>query len=316
MNKFKHISTFFRSCIVAIIMILSSSEVKGQQDPIYSQYMNNLLSINPAYVGVRGVGSASLLSRKQWAGLPGSPMTTSLTLNLALDSLHIGGGFDFVHDTYGPTTTTGLFIDYSYRIRASEKTQLSFGLKGGFNYLRNNLIDLDRYHFDDAYILDNGDHDIWNPNFGVGVFWFGEKFYAGFSVPRLLQNNFVKDETIIRASSREERHYFLHGAYLFDLSPDFAFKPGVTAVMVAGAPISADFDFSFLYADMVWLGAKYRISDAVGAYIHVQLDNYKIGFGYDYSHSRLSQYNFGTFELMLRYEFKTKANQVFPSVGF
>lgn len=288
----------------------------AQQDPIYSQYMNNLMSVNPAYTGVRGVGSATMINRKQWAGLPGSPFTSALTLNLALDSLHVGGGFDFVYDNYGPTTTTGLFLDYSYRIKATDYSQISFGLKGGFNYLRNNLHQLYRYHYDDEYILDYGVFDVFMPNVGVGVFWFGEKFYAGFSVPRLLQNKYNKEVTSIQAASREERHYFVHGAYLFDLSPSFAFKPGLTAVMVAGAPVSADFDFSFLFADMVWFGAKYRISDAVGAYLHVQLDNYKIGFGYDYSHSRLSSYNVGTFELMLRYDFKIKPTQIFPSVGF
>ena len=40
------------------------------------------------------------------------------------------------------------------------------------------------------------------------------------------------------------------------------------------------------------------------------------GFSYDYTHTRLSQFNNGTFEILLRYDFITNENQALPSVGF
>lgn len=287
-----------------------------QHDPVYSQYMNNLQSVNPAYTGLRGVGSASLISRKQWLNLEGSPFTTSLTLALPFDSLNFGAGFDFMYDNVGPTTTTALFADYSYQIRATQNTRLSFGLKGGFNYLQANVKFLDRYHYDDVYILEYGEYSRFMPNFGVGIYWYGDHFYAGLAIPRLLQNKYHKETLTVTSASREERHYFIHGAYLFDLAPGMVFKPGITTIMVAGAPVTADFDFSFMFYDRFWIGAMYRISDAVGAYMQVQVDQFKIGFAYDYSHTRLREFNNGTFEIMLRYDFRTKAAQLFPKPAF
>lgn len=317
MIKTKHIwHNNFKKLLILAVLVLSCVQLKAQQDPIYSQYMNNLMSVNPAYTAVRGVGSISTITRKQWLNLNGSPLTSSLTLALPLDSIRIGGGFDFLYDEIGPVATIALFMNYSYQIQATANTKLSFGLKAGFNYLEARLTELDRYDYDDFYIIKNGDFNRFMPNFGVGAFWYGDNYYAGIAVPRLLQNKYIKDDVSTEAASREERHYFLHGAYIFNLSPGITFKPGITTIMTAGAPVTADFDFSFLFYDRIWLGAMYRISDAIGAYAQFQVENIKIGFSYDYTHTRLSEFNNGTFEIMLRYDFKTKDTQVFPFLGF
>jgi type IX secretion system PorP/SprF family membrane protein len=289
----------------------------AQQDPVYSQYMNNQLSVNPAYAGVRGVGSVSAITRKQWIGIEGSPFTSSLTLDMPFDSLaKVGGGIDFMYDNNGPVTTTALFFDYAYRIRASENTTLSFGLKAGLNYLQANLTQLDRYHLDDFYIIDYGDFSQPMANVGVGLFWFGDNFYAGFSVPRMLQNRYHRNAMDVQAASREERHYFINGAYFFKLSPSLTFKPSFSSILVAGAPATANFDFAFLMYDRFWAGTTYRISDAVGAYVHFQLENMKVGFAYEYPLTSLGYYTTGTVEVMLRFDFKTSKSQAFPSPAF
>lgn len=298
------------------MVLLFTCRVSAQQDPVYTQYQNNISSVNPAYTGVRGVGSVSAISRKQWLNMENSPFTSSLTLSLPLDSMKIAGGLNFLYDNLGPVTTTALFLDYSYRIRASETTQLSFGLKGGFNYLQTNLTQLDRYHYDDNYILEYGDYSKFLYNFGVGLFWYGENFYAGLAVPRLMQNLYHKHVLSVESASREERHYFLHGAYLFSLSPKLTLKTGLSTIFVAGAPATANFDMGFMLYERIWLGGTYRISDAVGGYVHLQLDNFKVGFLYEYATTNLGMYNNGTIEVMLRYDFRTRDTQLFPLLGF
>lgn len=284
----------------------------AQQDPTYTQYMNNIISVNPAYIGDSGFGSATLISRKQWIGIDGSPFTTSLTMNLTPDSLRVGGGFDFLYDYFGGLRTTALFLDYSYRIKVTETSKLSFGLKAGFSYIQGSLSEKFRYHIDDQYIIDYGDEPHFLPNFGVGVFWYGDRFNFGFSVPRLLQNYYDKDVTIVEAARREERHYFIQGTYTFDLMPGITLTPKLTTIMVAGSPVTADLDLAFSYNKTFIGGIMYRISDAVGAYVQFDLDKYQIGFAYDYSHTRISNYSAGTIEFLLKYNFKMGRKQYVP----
>jgi len=316
MRRIKNISKHLFSVLMVTGILALGLNASAQQDPVYTQYMNNLMSVNPAYTGVRGVGSISSIFRKQWLGIPNSPTTSSLTFSSPIDSLHTGLGFDFIFDDIGKAVSnTSLFANYSYRIQVAPSTQLSFGLKGGFNYIQAMFSRLDRIHLDDSYILDYGDFNHLMPNFGVGLFLYSNNYYVGLSVPRLLENKYNKKDISRSATSREERHYLLQAAYIYQLSPEVTFKPGFTTILVSGAPATADFDFSFLFYDKVWFGAMYRISDGPGAYAHFQVENLKIGFSYDYS-SRLRNYQSGTFEIMLRYDFKTKENQVLPFLGF
>ena len=65
------------SFIVTITLVFSLSgypkQAKSQQDPVFTQYLTNLLSIQPAYAGITGVLNVSALSRAQWVGWEGAP---------------------------------------------------------------------------------------------------------------------------------------------------------------------------------------------------------------------------------------------------
>ena len=41
----------------------------AQQDPLFTQYMNNPGLINPAYTGSKGLTNINGIFRKQWLGL-------------------------------------------------------------------------------------------------------------------------------------------------------------------------------------------------------------------------------------------------------
>ena len=311
MGKRTYIPKFMSRAIVLLLLFFAAIPARAQQDPVYSQYMNNLQSVNPAYVGLRGAPTLMTLYRKQWLNFTGAPTTSSFTFNLPFDSMRVSGGFDFLYDYTLPTATLGLFLNYGYQFRVTEKTRVSLGLKAGFNYLEGKLTGLDRYHIDDSYILDFGDFYRFMPNFGVGGFWYGENFYLGFAVPRLLQNPYNKAENTFTTKSREERHYFLHGAYSHPIARDIVFQPAVTTIMVAGAPITADLDFAFHFLDQkLTFGALYRISDSFGGYLQFQYETLRIGFAYDLTHTRLSKYNNGTFEVMIRYDLKPRPKKI------
>lgn len=301
---------FFKATCLAGLLFMLVCSAQAQQDPVYSQYMNNLQSVNAGYTGVRGSPTISTIFRKQWLGLNGAPTTSSLTFSMPFDSTKTSLGIDFLYDYTLPSATAALFVNYGYRFRVTENVQASLGLKAGFNYLEAKLTDLYRYHIDDSYILTYGDFYRFMPNFGVGGFLYGENFYLGFAVPRILQNSYNKENNIFTTKSREERHYFLHGAYSFPLSDLWTFQPAVTTIMVAGAPITADFDLAFHYTPDLTLGALYRISDGFGAYVQFEFEHIRFGFSYDYGHTRLQHYNNGTFEVMLRFDLKPRIKEV------
>ena len=123
-----------RICII-LSVLLSSLNVLGQQDAMYSQYMFNTLAINPAYAGSRDMLSATAMLRSQWVGIAGAPETQTISFDMPLRNKKIGLGVQAFNDNIGITNLNGGFVSYAYRI-LMEKSTLAFGLQGGASHFK------------------------------------------------------------------------------------------------------------------------------------------------------------------------------------
>jgi len=126
---------------VFVLLIVGICKMNAQQDPMFTQYMFNTLSINPAYAGSADRLSAVALHRSQWVNFEGAPKTQTITVHSPLKKENISIGGSIVNDSYGPVKQTGFYLDASYRIFMGNK-RLAFGLKAGTNLFSANLLDL------------------------------------------------------------------------------------------------------------------------------------------------------------------------------
>ena len=260
------------------------------------------MMINPAYAGSRDCTSIFALYRNQWVGLDGAPKTASLSFHTPFEEKHIGIGAGIYHESIGPQSTNVLDVDFSYTLEFDE-SKLAFGLKaaaGFYNFDRSKLNLL--YPADASF---DGKANTFLPNIGAGVYYYGEKYYVGFSIPYLLDTKtFSKTDERKITDINERQHYNLMGGYVFDLSPDFKFKPAALMKMVSGSPLQVDLSANFMYDDRFVLGAAYRWSAAVSAMAGFQIDrNWFIGYAYDMETTDMRKYNYGSHEIFLRYEF-------------
>jgi type IX secretion system PorP/SprF family membrane protein len=276
-----------------------------QSDAMYTHYMFNTQTVNPAYAGSRQAFTVTTLHRSQWASyFPGNPVTQSLTLHTPLRNEKIGLGLAFFNDKLGPERTTSLYADFAYTVQLSEASKLSFGLKGGVSMHAINFNDLTPDQQDDPAIRNN-EQSLWLPNFGFGLYYSREKFYAGFSIPRLMEENFIDNSLIGGAKFALQRHYYFIAGTIFNLSEDVAMKPTTYVKMTVGAPIELDLTTSFYFYDRFIVGAMFRTRDAIGALVGFRInDQWTLGYSYDWSVlNRILNNNFGSHEIVLRYDF-------------
>lgn len=298
---------------------LLSADCNAQQDAQYTQYMYNTISVNPAYAGSRGVLSVMGLHRSQWVGLDGAPRTQTLTVNTPIgDSERLGLGLSIVNDEIGPTNETYFDIDFSYTIPTSDYGKLSFGLKAGGHLLNVDFQRLTQFNNNDNLFENNIDNKF-SPNVGIGVYYHAERFYIGLSAPNLLETDHFDESTTDSNSTAisflaEERiNYYLIAGHVFDLSSEVKLKPAVLTKLVFGAPLQVDLSANFLLYDRLTLGAAYRWSAAVSAMVGFQVsDAMMIAFAYDRETTELgqTQFNDGSYEVMLRFELFKKYNRM------
>jgi type IX secretion system PorP/SprF family membrane protein len=296
----------YKKIISSIVLGLGSLSANAQQAPMYTHYMYNTLSINPAYAGSRDALTVTALHRSQWLGYKGAPSTQTLTMHSPIRSEHIGLGLSLSNDKIGPINNTSAFLSFAYIMKLNSKSKLALGLNGGVNIFQANLSALELDQQNDPVFMNNIKNRT-TPNFGFGAYYSREKFYAGVSAPNLLQNDYSLITTAdgTQLAGKEQRHFFLTTGALFDLSSNLAFKPTALLKVTEAAPIQADFTASFVIAKKLLLGAMYRTGDAFGVLVGLDLSQqFHVGYSFDYSYGvRTFKYNQGSHEIVLRYDF-------------
>ncbi len=316
------------STILALLFLVG--QAFGQQDPMYTKYMFNSLTFNPAYAGSKDHMSIGLLHRTQWWGIQGAPTTQTLTIHTPLKNERVGVGLSLVNDKIGPTNTFGANLSYAYRIPVgSNGAKLAIGLQAGVENYRADWNKLD---------LDDGSDPVfevnpnkWLPNFGAGIYYYSKMFYAGFASPHLVEYD-LREETGQFGENtwaRQYRHYFFSMGGAIPISgEDLVFKPSMLLKNVSllsglrkdpqfqnvSSPTEIDVDMSVLFYQTFWLGVSYRTSienfddtssdDSIDVWASYFLKNgFRIGAAYDYTLTELQPEAKGSFELFLGYEF-------------
>ncbi|NAY92642.1 type IX secretion system membrane protein PorP/SprF [Muricauda sp. JGD-17] len=288
--------------LLAVFFLLFSFSALGQQDPQFTQYMYNTLSVNPAYAGSRGHLTSLLMHRSQWVGINGAPNTQVLSMDSPVEN-NIGAGLVFANDVLGPASEFFVDGNVSYTIQLdSVNRRLSFGLKVGGRLFN---VDFSKGLMEDPDVAfqDNIANKFF-PTLGAGLYYHTGKAYLGFAVPNFFsQNHYDGEEQEIAA---ERLHYYLIGGKIIDMTPEIKFKPAFFVKWVPGAPIIADISANALLKETFTFGLSYRWDDSFSALLGLQISpELSAGYAYDLTTTNLGSYTSGTHEIFLRYEFKT-----------
>ncbi|WP_298481378.1 type IX secretion system membrane protein PorP/SprF [uncultured Maribacter sp.] len=298
-----------RFLTILFLGLVFFENINAQQDAQYTQYMYNTMSVNPAYAGSRGQLSIAALYRAQWVGLEGAPKSQTLNIHSPIRNSKLGYGFSIVNDEIGDGVVQETYFDavLSYTIDVSLEGKLSFGLKAGGNLLNLDFNGLRNFDVEPVNV-DNIENKF-SPNFGLGLYYHSDRFYAGLSAPNLLQtdhfDNSKQDSNSVQFLSKERINFYFITGYVFDLNGRTKFKPALLTKMVGGAPLQVDFSTSFMFNDKFTLGAAYRWDAALSGMAGFQIsDQFMIGLAYDKETTDLggTQFNDGSFEVFLRYE--------------
>lgn len=297
--------------IIFFLFITIGYKSYAQQDVQFTHYMYNTLSVNPAYAGSKGLLDASILHRQQWIGIEGAPMTQTFFVHSPIVSENMGVGFTVVNDKVGPVRQTAIYGDYAYNIKINEKSKLALGLKAGVNLIQANISTLKTdQENDQAFISSPGNKAA--PNFGFGVYYHSNRWYLGASTPKLLQTKIENAAT--NTVTKLVRHYYFIGGYVFKASEKVKIKPAFLTKVTTNSPVSIDVSCEAYFNDKVSVGLMHRLGDSFGVLTGYQFtDQFHGGLSYDYTITKLTNYNSGTVELFLSYDFIfKKAKAVTP----
>ena len=280
--------------IVSFFVLLVCIQSNAQQDPLYAQYLNNPMVINPAYAGLNNNFNASVSYRSQWGGFDGKPVTMNVNSHIALVDNKVGAGFLLVSDQLGSVKNTEFQAAFSYKLELNNNV-LSFGMQTGFINFRNNFGELNLADPNDPAFGQN--ENVTKPNLGFGLVLKSERYFLGVSIPRMLSST-------VNTGGQEfdiyDQHFYLLGAYLINLNENIRIKPSVLLKGVAGAPMSVDVNFNVNIDARYTAGVFTRNFNTYGVILQMLLsDKYLIAYNFELPTNNSVGSQFTTNEIML-----------------
>jgi type IX secretion system PorP/SprF family membrane protein len=188
----------------------------------------------------------------------------------------MGVGLIVMQDRTGNNKNTEVQATYAYRIEF-KKQVLSFGLQTGFLAFKSDNSDLNPFDADDPVFA--GNQSYTKPAFGAGVILSSERYFAGLSVPRMLNAKVSVDDL---DADLYQQHFYLTGAYIIFLTERIRLKPSVLFRGVKGAPISSDLNFSANFDEQITAGIFTRNFNTFGLLGQLKLkDHYRLGYAFE-----------------------------------
>ncbi|MTI21970.1 type IX secretion system membrane protein PorP/SprF, partial [Fulvivirga sp. RKSG066] len=261
------VQTITRLLFGLILLMAAAGTVRSQQYPIYSQYIFNGLVLNPAYAGSHVQFSATAMYRNQWVNFDGAPKTLTFSAHTALFNGRVGTGLLITDDQIGSYSNKNIYGSYSYIIK-TPAGKLAMGLQAGMNILSADFSALNLDSPDDPSFA-NFNNKI-KPNFGAGLYFHNDLFFAGFSVPFLLNSGFEKAEIENAINEiRSARYYYLNGGVTIPLNrmKSVQLVPSLLIRAQEGSPLSLDINAGVIFYELLSVGASYRNIDAIVTYI-------------------------------------------------
>lgn len=314
-----------------LIFVFINSVSLAQQRPYYTQYLQNMAVINPAFTAAYKGVNVRMGFRNQWVGIADAPKTTYLTAGTPLnldgsiltagsadygieepytrsdkDSYmssdnHHGVGVSFINDETGPINRTTANLTYAYHLMIGDIANLSFGVGGGVSRIGLNTTNL---VFEDPNdpVITSGQNISWTPDVNLGFYFYGSQFFFGGSMQQVIKEKLSFNTNYDKGA--EVPHYFLTGGYRFFVGEDVSFTPSVMAKYVAPFPITYDVNLKVSFRNNFWLGGSFRRKDAfsvlAGFTISKMLD---AGYAFDSNISEIKTINSGSHEFVLGLKF-------------
>ncbi len=318
-----------------LLVLLLPRQTEAQQNLQFSQYVFNMLSVNPAYAGYKEDLYANAIYRKQWVDFPGGPQTGGVSVDGALTSsrdARVGLGMQIMYDKLGPQDATSIYGMYSYRIPLNEDgdKRLCLGIGAGVT----------QYAIDGSALVYNDDNDpsipmgrasTWIPDARFGIYYYTPSWYVGASMMDLFSLYTDASRYYWKGyqykTIRKTQHMYVNAGFMLNLSDNFKLKPSVLWKEDFKGPSNFDFTALLLIADRLWVGGSYRTGIKIWSKAALspdleQLDaasfmaqfnvtqQLRIGYAYDLMINKLASYQSGSHELSIGYLFNGKRTRV------
>lgn len=309
-----------RRLINSISLIFIFLGASGQ-DVQFTQFYANKLYLAPSFAGAIQQDRISLSYRNQWPSLPGAFVSQTFSYDHYFDNFNSGVGFLVLNDVAGSgdLSTTNFGVLYSYNIQINNTWFVRPGIH--LMYTQTGL-DFNKLLWNDQISPSGTTPSIEQPtlnsqadiDFASSVLAYSDRHWFGLTVDHMLTprnslydtENSVPLKVSVFGGTQVIRRGRLLNPIDETLSIAFLFKnqDRINQLDLGLYWFKEPLVLGIWYRGIPFINEEKR-GDAVAALAGYKIENFSVGYSYDFTISKLLASTGGAHEISVIYEFKT-----------
>lgn len=311
-----------RGGLTIIFLLFFCSVLWSQSIPSTGQVFQFMPGYNPAFTGIENFYDLKISYRYQWSGL-GAQAPTFINASYAmrlkqpidlgynsLRSSHTtaiapenfprsktlihGLGVSAYHESYDQTVRTAAGINYSLHYALARKLRLALGI--GVLYEGQSIGDEIIYR-DPGDPLSGTESKQSMISARAGILLYSKSFYLGAAYLPLWYSAIEAPSTGPSVATSKATAQL---GFSFQLTPEFAFKPSATMILMSNDEILIDYSAKAYIQQRFWFGVTYRDIEATILTLGFDISNaLSASYSYELSTGDYKQFGDSTHELVL-----------------
>lgn len=276
--------------------------LQAQQETQYTQWMWNHLSYNPALAGIQNCSKAKSISRIQWVGFEGAPVSNLITFTTPIKTKRTqmfsprqGFGMKFERDNIGPFTSNGLSFTYAVHFNFTQETRISFGVNLGAKQMTFSNRTITTYQADPATQKSS---TFYSPIASFGTWWDGKNYFIGLSLDQLTTSKWsgMGVESYYRLQSN------FSSGFRYLVNENYTIVPNLLVKKTVNSPMSIDLNAFLDYKDEFKFGLGLRNNESFLGMFQVRFkEQFAFGYSVDFISSKINTVALMTHEFSLHY---------------
>jgi type IX secretion system PorP/SprF family membrane protein len=302
---------------LSAILVCCTAAYTVAQDPHFTQFYAAPTYLSPAFAGTTVQNRFVLQFRDQWPSIPGAFVSYNLAADQYLAGLNSGIGLIATRDQAGSgaLSSTSFTLQYAYEIKLKHKVFLRPALQIGY---ASRSVNYSKLIFNDqlsrggevaTYEYYDGRKQGYS-DLGSGLLFFTPNMWFGLALLHMNEPN----QSLLEGESALPRQFNMHGGYRFKLRSGGMVRKNHQSIVAAfnyraqaafdQLDIGAYYERDPIFAGLWYRGLPvksykpgYQNNDAIAVLVGFKAGDWRFGYSYDITMSRLAMNSGGAHEI-------------------
>lgn len=287
--------------LMLLLLLVLDQATYAQQEPIISNYTQNILSYNPAFAGTKKDLVVTALYNKQFTGLDAGVVQQNFSIHSPINYQRFGLGASVYSIRQQVFSFSVYSASFAYKIRLA-KGVLSGGIGVGAYEGR---VDKRNLQIQDANdpLLKDATQSWLHPDLSAGLFYSNPKLVIGLSGQHMMKGvskNGISLNPLLYAMAAKN----------FSLTHSTGIQLATKMRYTAGVPIQLDLSAYYLFNEWAKIGGSYRTAGVVSFQACLAANSLLtelrpkiyLAYAYDYNLGNHQNYTKGSHEIVLSLE--------------